>query len=86
MTSIDPDLLPLLACPESRQPLQMADEGLLESVNRAIAAGGLKNVGGQPVSETLEAGLVREDGKVVYPIRGGIPVLLVDEGLPVPGA
>jgi uncharacterized protein YbaR (Trm112 family) len=27
---------------------------------------------------------VRDDGKIAYPIRDGIPVLLIDEGLPVP--
>ena len=41
------------------------------------------NVGGAAVTEALEAGLVREDRKVVYPIRDSIPVLLIDEGLPV---
>ena len=31
----------------------------------------------------LEGGLLRADGKVVYPIRNGIPVMLIDEAIPL---
>ncbi|MEM7306146.1 MAG: Trm112 family protein [Planctomycetota bacterium] len=82
---IDKELLDILACPETHQPLALADEALLERVNARIAAGGAKNVGGADVTEALAAGLVREDGKVVYPIRDEIPVLLIDEGLSTDG-
>lgn len=81
---IDRELLAILACPESHQPLAEADAALLQRLNAAIAAGSLKNVAGATVAEPLDSGLVREDGKVCYPVREGIPVLLIDEGLPVP--
>ena len=80
---IDKDLLQILACPESHQPLDEADADLLAKVNERIAAGQAKNRAGQEVREKLEGGLVRQDRKIVYPIREGIPVLLVDEGLPI---
>ena len=57
---------------------------LLAQVNAAIEKGGFQNVGGADVTQTLEAGLVREDGTIVYPVRDGIPVLLVEEGLAIP--
>lgn len=82
---IQPELLAILACPESRQPLAIADDALLEAVNGAIRSGGVTNVGGNEVGEPLAAGLVREDGAIVYPVRDDIPVLLVDEGIRVPG-
>ena len=81
---IDKELLEILACPETHQPLAEADAALLLKLNRAIEAGGFQNRGGAEVTEPLEGGLVREDGTIVYPIRDGIPVLLVDEGLGVP--
>ena len=78
---IDKDLLEILACPETHQKLAEAGSEVLEALNAKIAAGELKNVGGEAVTEPLEAGLVREDGAIVYPIREAIPVLLIDEGL-----
>ncbi len=80
---IHPDLLAILACPDSRQPLDLADEATLGALNGRIAAGGVQNVGGAEVSAALEAGLVREDGTIVYPVRDDIPVLLREEGIPV---
>lgn len=80
---IDKELLEILACPASYQPLQVAAAEFVEALNSRIAAGGFTNVGGAAVSEALEAALVRQDGTIAYPIRDGIPVLLVDEGLAV---
>jgi len=78
---IDKELLQILACPQTHQSLALADAAVLARVNAAIEAGRQHNVGGKPVSEKLVEGLVREDLKIVYPVRDGIPVLLVDEGL-----
>lgn len=77
---IDQDLLKILACPETHQPLAEATAELLAAANAKIAAGA-KNRGGKPAGKPLEAGLVRQDRKVVYPVRDGIPVLLIDEGI-----
>jgi uncharacterized protein YbaR (Trm112 family) len=78
---ISPDLLEILCCPETHQPVREAEAALLERLNAQAAAGTLKNRAGQLVTGRLEAGLVRADGKVLYPIRDGIPVMLVEEGI-----
>lgn len=67
---IPTDLLEILRCPESGQKLEVAGAELLARVN----AGRLEPVG---------AGLVREDGRVLYVIRENIPVLLVEEAISV---
>lgn len=84
MPAIDKDLLAILICPESQQSLAEAGPDLLGRVNDLVRKGGLANKGGVEVKEPLEAGLVRSDGRVLYPVRSGIPVLLVEEGLPLP--
>ena len=80
---IDAELLKILCCPETHQGLRMAETTLIEKLNQQIAVGGLKDRAGQPVKEKLDGGLVRADGKFLYPIRRDIPVMLVDEAIPV---
>ena len=62
------ELLRRLRCPETRQPLSLADADTLARISAMTG-------------ETLEGALVREDGQRAYPIREGLPILLLDEGL-----
>lgn len=82
-TQIRPQLLAILRCPENRTPLRLAPADLVARLNAAVAAGTLRNMAGGALSETLDGGLVREDGRIAYPIIEGIPHLLVDEGIPL---
>lgn len=78
---LDKDLLEILACPETKEPVALADAELIARVNAAIAAGTLESRDGQKVEKALDGGLLRQDGKVLYPVRGGIPIMLVDEAI-----
>ena len=80
---IDAQLLQILACPEDKSPVKPADAHLIQQLNAAIAAGTLNNRGGAPVKEPLDGGLIRQDGKWLYPIREDIPVMLVEEAIPL---
>lgn len=75
------DLLSLLVCPEDRTPVHEAEDALLARINEGIAQGSVLNREGQPVTEALSEGLVREDGAVLYPVRDGIPVMLIGESI-----
>ena len=81
---IKPELLNILRCPETHQKLALADNALLAQINDAITAGRLRNRAGNTVSEKIEGGLVREDGKFLYPIRAKLPIMLIDEAIALP--
>ena len=73
----------MLCCPETKQSLTLADAILVERLNQQIAAQKLQNRAGEFVKSKVEGGLVRADGKYVYPVLQGVPILLVEEAIPL---
>ncbi|MDA1348780.1 MAG: Trm112 family protein [Chloroflexi bacterium] len=80
---IDKELLDILACPESKEPVYLAHASVVEELNGRIEAGGVANRGGKPVEKKMDGGLVREDGAYLYPIEADIPIMLIDEAIPI---
>ncbi len=79
--SVNAELINILACPETKQALSQASDDILSQVNARIETGSLRNRGGEIISTHLDAGLVREDGKLLYPVDNGIPVMLIEESI-----
>jgi uncharacterized protein YbaR (Trm112 family) len=79
--SISQELLDILACPETKQSLTLAPPELISRCNARISQGQLSNRAGKPVTEPIDGGLVREDGRYLYPIRDDIPIMLIDEAI-----
>lgn len=83
MMAVDKDLLTILCCPETKQAVTLADASLIQRLNEAIQNRRLQNKGKQVVTDPVEGGLLRADSKILYPIRENIPVMLIEEGIPV---
>lgn len=79
--TIPEHLLDILCCPVSHEPLLPLSKNKLAKLNQAIAAGVVQFVDNAQVEATLVAALVTRDGKVVYAIEDGIPVLLPERGI-----
>lgn len=83
MELVDPELLEILVCPETKQRITLAEQPLIDKLNAEQKAGALKNRGGEPIHEPIDGGLIREDRQYLYPIISGIPVMLAEAAIPL---
>ncbi len=81
--TISEQLVRDLRCPDSGERLAIAEQALVERVNRGIAAGSVRCRSGAQAEGPIDGGLIREDRRVLYPIRDGIPILLIDDSIPL---
>lgn len=79
--TMDKRLLTILRCPVTHKGLSLAKSATLHAVNEAISAGELSNRDGDVLAEPLSEALITDDGKVLYPVADGIPVLLEGESV-----
>ena len=83
---IRPEVIEILRCPKTHQKLTLAAPGLIEKLNARIATGQLRNRAGKLIEKQLEGALVCADGSFAYPVRGNLPIMLIDEAIPTPAA
>ena len=83
MKRVDPELVEILVCPDTKLNVDLAPAETVEKINLAIKENIVLNVDGQSIKELLQDGLLREDDKIIYPVRDCIPVMLVGEGIPM---
>ena len=81
---VSEELLEILVCPETKQPVKPASDEVLGKLAEEVAAGRVRNRGGQTVTQAPTEGLVREDGRILYPVDEGIPVMLIEESIELP--
>ena len=80
---IDKELLEILACPETKEPVHLAEQSLVAELNARIERGEVLNRGGEKVEKTVDGGLVREDRAFLYRIEEDIPIMLINEAVPL---
>ena len=82
---IDKNLLSLLACPETKKNLELADQKTIDRLNALIKQGKAWTKAKEKVTEGIDGGLLRVgDHKYMYPVRNGVPILLVEELIEIP--
>jgi uncharacterized protein YbaR (Trm112 family) len=79
--ALDKRLLDILCCPASKQPLALLSGAQLQSLNRAVERGSVRTADGGTVTRPCTAGLLTRDGRTIYRIEDGIPVMLVDQSI-----
>lgn len=79
------ELLPILCCPETKQDLTVADDSLIEKINQRIKKHELKTRNGKAVAQKIEGGFVRADKRYLYAIREDIPIMRINEAIPLAG-
>ena len=83
MKRVDPELVEILVCPDTKLNVDLVPAETVEKINLAIKENTVLNVDGQSVNDPLQDGLLREDDKIIYPVRDSIPVMLIGEGIPM---
>ena len=79
--AVDKRLLEILVCPATKIPVKPLPRDRLAILNREVSSGGVSFNDGTAVEEPLDEGLITTDGKTVYPVMSGIPVMLQDRGI-----
>jgi uncharacterized protein YbaR (Trm112 family) len=79
--TFDNNLLDIICCPVTRQPMSKLASTTLAKLNELVREQKISSRDETLVSEELEGALVTDDGKLAYPIVDGIPVLLAERGI-----
>ncbi len=79
--SFDKNLLDIICCPVTRQPMEPMLAATLAKLNGLIQEQKIRNCADAVVTEELQEALVTDDGKIAYPVVDGIPVLLEERGI-----
>jgi uncharacterized protein YbaR (Trm112 family) len=78
---LDRKLLDFICCPVTRSSLELLPERELAHLNELIVSKRIRNREDTIVDAPLNEALVTRSGKLIYPIRDGVPLLLEEEAM-----
>jgi uncharacterized protein YbaR (Trm112 family) len=81
---MDTELLSILRCPETGGVLRSATSVELERINGAIRNSAIRNRSGEIVFGPLDDSLICDSAGLCYPVRDGLPIMLVGEAFDNP--
>lgn len=81
--SFDTRLLDIVCCPVTHLPLRLMNEAELKRLNERIESGTVQAADSTPVTEPLAEALMTDDGRLAYPIRDDIPLLIEEHSIVV---
>ena len=70
-----------LVCPETKLPLEVANQATLSVINERIKNRQLKGGSGAVIQDIFKTGLIQRDREVFYPIEEDVPLLLSSDGI-----
>lgn len=79
---VDDKLLEILCCPVTKVAVKRLPEEQRKKLNDLIKKGTVHYQEGGKVENAVEEALITEDGKTIYTVNGGIPVMLADKRIP----
>lgn len=81
---IKEELLNVICCPETKEDLVLADQDLVDKINSLIDGGEIESRIKQKITKRIDGGLIqKESRRFLYPIRNEIPILIIDESIPL---
>ena len=85
---IHPELLEILCDPITKVSVKILAPEKLAALNAAVAQRQVTDAKGNVVEGNIEEALITADGKTIYRVDSGIPIMLAELGIPattIPG-
>ncbi len=80
---ISEEILSILVCPKTKERLILAKDSEVKKINDEITKNKVVNMEGRILKNAMDGFLITENGALAYPVQDGIPVLLIEEGIPL---
>ncbi|MBN1543502.1 Trm112 family protein [candidate division KSB1 bacterium] len=79
---VDKKLVEILCCPKTRVPVKLLTAEIREKANKLIRENAAVYSDGSPLDQELTEGLITQDGKTIYRVDDGIPIMIIEKGIP----